>query len=60
MESKKAIRQPAPSRPNALRSEPNQVSSDQLLGSCGCLVIRHAGRDYRLQRTRNGKLILTA
>jgi hemin uptake protein HemP len=60
MDSRKPFRRPAPSPVGAPRSEPNQVSSDQLLGSCGCLVIRHAGRDYRLQRTRNGKLILTA
>jgi hemin uptake protein HemP len=39
---------------------PRQVSSDQLLGGQGELVILHAGRQYRLRVTQNGKLILTA
>lgn len=39
---------------------PKQVSSDQLLGPGGELVIVHAGRQYRLRVTQNGKLILTA
>jgi hemin uptake protein HemP len=39
---------------------PKQVSSEQLLGPAGELVIVHAGRQYRLRVTQNGKLILTA
>jgi len=39
---------------------PKQVSSDELLGPAGELVIVHGGRQYRLRVTQNGKLILTA
>ena len=34
--------------------------STQLLGERGELIIEHHGREYRLRRTQNGKLILTA
>ena len=34
--------------------------SDQLLGNRHELIIEHDGREYRLRRTQNGKLILTA
>jgi hemin uptake protein HemP len=37
-----------------------RVTSVQLLGPKGELVIDHAGREYRLRLTQNGKLILTA
>jgi hemin uptake protein HemP len=37
-----------------------RVSSRDLLGASGELVIAHAGREYRLRITQNGKLILTA
>ncbi len=37
-----------------------RVMSNQLLGERGELIIEHDGRDYRLRRTQNGKLILTA
>ncbi|HSD52762.1 MAG TPA: hemin uptake protein HemP [Burkholderiales bacterium] len=37
-----------------------RVSSRQLLGAQGELVIEHQGREYRLRITQNGKLILTA
>lgn len=36
------------------------VSSEELLGARGELHIEHQGRQYRLRRTQNGKLILTA
>jgi hemin uptake protein HemP len=39
---------------------PARVSSTELLGSRGELVIVHQGREYRLRITQNGKLILTA
>ena len=45
---------PNPARP------PATVTSQVLLGMAGELVIEHAGREYRLRLTRNGKLILTA
>ena len=37
-----------------------RVESQSLLGPRGELVILHNGREYRLRRTQNGKLILTA
>lgn len=37
-----------------------RVNSETLLGPGGQLVIEHAGRDYKLRITQNGKLILTA
>jgi len=37
-----------------------RVVSQQLLGKKGELIIEHEGREYRLRRTQNGKLILTA
>jgi hemin uptake protein HemP len=39
---------------------PAKVTSDTLLGARRELVITHAGREYRLRVTQNGKLILTA
>jgi hemin uptake protein HemP len=39
---------------------PARVSSEALLGPRGELLIVHNGREYRLRRTQNGKLILTA
>ena len=39
---------------------PARVTSNDLLGSKGELLIAHNGREYRLRLTRNGKLILTA
>jgi hemin uptake protein HemP len=37
-----------------------RMRSRDLLGDHGELVIEHEGKEYRLRRTRNGKLILTA
>ncbi len=37
-----------------------RVQSDALLGTAKELVIVHNGREYRLRKTQNGKLILTA
>lgn len=42
------------------KSEPRAYDSQQLFGAGREVVIRHGGRDYRLRRTRLGKLILTA
>ena len=50
--------QPTPPRPAPLR--PVRVSSRQLLGERGELVIEHEGREYHLRLTQNRKLILTA
>jgi hemin uptake protein HemP len=52
--------------PTTQRSAPaatdnvKRVTSEALLGSKKELVIVHAGREYRLRLTQNGKLILTA
>jgi hemin uptake protein HemP len=37
-----------------------RMRSRDLLGDRGELVIEHEGREYRLRRTKYGKLILTA
>lgn len=37
-----------------------RMSSEELLGPRGEVVIEHRGREYRLRITQNGKLILTA
>lgn len=37
-----------------------RISSRELLGVRGELVILHMGREYRLRITQNGRLILTA
>jgi hemin uptake protein HemP len=36
-----------------------QVDVRQLMGGHREITIKHAGQDYRLRITRNGKLILT-
>lgn len=36
-----------------------RITSEQLIGSAREVLIRHAGCDYRLRITRQGKLILT-
>lgn len=47
-----------PSQPRQVR--PERVSSRQLLGERGVLIIEHQGREYCLRLTQNCKLILTA
>ncbi len=39
--------------------ELKRVSTDELIGPAREVLIRHAGCDYRLRITRQGKLILT-
>jgi hemin uptake protein HemP len=54
------IRKP-PEPPPMLRTDEERiVDSRELLGDRDDLLIRHDGRLYRLRRTRQGKLILTA
>lgn len=43
-----------------LARRPRRMYSTELLGCEGELIIEHAGREYRLRLTSNGKLILTA
>ncbi len=40
-------------------AEPPPLDSTQLLQGCRTVTIRHNGECYRLQATRQGKLILT-
>jgi hemin uptake protein HemP len=46
--------------PSAAPAPAPRISSRELLGPHGELVIEHHGREYRLRITQNGKLILTA
>ncbi len=47
--------------PEAARTDKAaRTRSRDLLGDRGELVIEHEGREYRLRRTKYGKLILTA
>ena len=48
---------PAPASRTAIV---RRVTSHDLLGASGQLVITHDGREYRLRVTQNNKLILTA
>lgn len=48
-----------PVRPPGTRAT-RRVRSTELLGDGDRLIIEHAGREYRLCVTSNGKLILTA
>ena len=47
-------------QPSTAAAPPARIKSDTLLGPQGEVVIEHAGREYRLRVTQNGKLILTA
>jgi hemin uptake protein HemP len=40
-------------------ASPRRLFSEQLIGPAREVLIRHAGCDYRLRITRQGKLILT-
>ena len=54
------IRKP-PAAPAILQTDEERiVDSRELLAGRDDLLIRHDGRLYRLRRTRQGKLILTA
>jgi hemin uptake protein HemP len=51
-------RHPTPVSASPVR-ELKRVSTDELIGPEREVLIRHAGCDYRLRITRQGKLILT-
>lgn len=38
---------------------PGTICADRLFGGAKEVRIRHCGQEYRLRKTRNGKLILT-
>lgn len=46
-------------QPSGKDGAPRRVSSEQLFAGASRLVIEHNGEEYRLQVTRQGKLILT-
>ena len=50
----------APPDPRKGNPSPRVLDSVALFDGATEVVIRHGGRDYRLRRTRLGKLILTA
>jgi len=43
----------------SMREQNKPISSDSLFVASNEVVIQHQGEQYRLRRTRNGKLILT-
>lgn len=45
--------------PAAPRAKPRRLTTAELIGDARELVIEHAGDEYRLRITSNGKLILT-
>ena len=49
----------APYAAKAVRTSPPMLDSSQLLQGQSTLLIQHNGEVYRLQSTRQGKLILT-
>lgn len=61
---KKKTRTARAASPERGRADPvrraRRVRSTELLHPGEDLIIEHAGRDYRLRVTTNGKLILTA
>ena len=51
---------PLPARPTPVKpSGPQTLDSRELLGNQAMVLIQHLGEIYRLQTTRQGKLILT-
>lgn len=48
-----------PAVPTGLRVQKSCISASELMGGARELLIEHAGEEYRLRITRNGKLILT-
>lgn len=61
MDKRSSSAKPAPGiGPDAAAIRPRRTTSRELLGDGDELVIEHDGREYRLRRTQNGKLILTA
>jgi hemin uptake protein HemP len=50
---------PDPHPASAPAPDLKRVSSEELIGPAREVLIRHAGCDYRLRITRQGKLILT-
>jgi hemin uptake protein HemP len=56
----KAHPSPLPAHPTPIKSNgPQTLDSRELLGDQAMVLIQHQGEIYRLQTTRQGKLILT-
>lgn len=58
MTGREETSKPGDARP-ARPSERKVVTTEELLAGAREIAIRHDGQEYRLQVTRNGKLILT-
>jgi hemin uptake protein HemP len=58
MQNKLRLTTPRTSRAAAAPLPPRRVNSESLFGRGAEVIIQHAGQDYRLRRTRNGKLLL--
>jgi hemin uptake protein HemP len=58
-EATKAPVRPSRGRSPARGNSPPRVDAHELLGASRQVTINHAGADYTLRITRNGKLILT-
>jgi hemin uptake protein HemP len=46
-------------RPSIVRDANKPINSDSLFAEGNEVIIQHQNEQYRLRRTRNGKLILT-
>ncbi len=58
MQNKLSLPDHQASRPAVRTLAPRRVNSEMLFGRGVEVVILHDGQEYRLRRTRNGKLIL--
>ncbi len=58
MQNKLSLTHPRPSRSPVAHVLPRRLSSESLFGPSVEVIIQHVGQEYRLRRTRNGKLLL--
>jgi len=58
-DQRKPVEPQEPEHPLALSPLPKLITSDELFGEDRQILIDHAGSVYRLQITKQGKLILT-
>lgn len=53
------LQQPAARNAANAQKTPRTIPAEDLFGGDAEVRIRYAGQEYRLRKTRNGKLILT-
>ena len=58
MQTKLSLNTHRPSRASVESLPPRRLNSESLFGRGVEVIIQHAGQEYRLRRTRNGKLLL--